>query len=125
MKIPRLTPEDADRFRAMVPADPRVEVRPMFGNLGAYVNGNMFMGTFGPAVGVKLSGPDRAVLDRLDGAGPFGPPERPMGGYATVPPLWWARPPATSGPTAPSCTSLAFRRASGSRAAARHRPPAD
>lgn len=86
MKIPRLTPEDADRFRAMVPADPRVEVRPMFGNLGAYVNGNMFMGTFGPAVGVKLSGPDRAVLDRLDGAGPFGPPERPMGGYATVPP---------------------------------------
>jgi hypothetical protein len=26
----------------------------MFGNLGAYVNGNMFMGLFGPEVGLKL-----------------------------------------------------------------------
>jgi len=27
----------------------------MFGNLGAFVNGNMFMGLFGADVGVKLS----------------------------------------------------------------------
>ena len=34
----------------------------MFGNLGAFVNGNMFAG-----------------------AGPFGPAERPMGGYLSLP----------------------------------------
>jgi len=86
MQIPKPSPDDVERFRALVPNDPRVEVKPMFGNLGAFVNGNMFMGLFGPAVGVKLSAHDAAVLSAVDGAGPFGPAERPMGGYVALPP---------------------------------------
>ena len=31
----------------------------MFGNLGAFVNGNMFMGLFGSQVGVKLAETDQ------------------------------------------------------------------
>lgn len=85
MQIPKPSPDDTARFRAMVPADDRVEVKPMFGNLGAFVNGNMFMGLFGPAVGVKLSPDDAAELARIEGAQPFGPAERPMGGYLTIP----------------------------------------
>lgn len=85
MQIPKPTAADMDRFRACVPPDPRVDVRPMFGNLGAYVNGNMFLGLFGADIGVKLAPSDAAALLAVDGAGPFGPPERPMGGYVTVP----------------------------------------
>jgi TfoX/Sxy family transcriptional regulator of competence genes len=67
-----------------VPDDPRVEVKPMFGNLGAFVNGTMFMGLFGADVGVRLSPDDASRLSEL-GGGPFGPAERPMGGYVTLP----------------------------------------
>lgn len=60
----------------------------MFGNLGAFVNGNMFMGLFGASVGVKLPDDARDALLLVDGAGPFGPVERPMGGYVTLPAAW-------------------------------------
>jgi hypothetical protein len=86
MEMPKPTDTDKHRFHALVPDDPRVEIKPMFGNLGAFVNGNMFMGLFGSAVGVKLNGRDRELLLSEDGAGPFGPAERPMGGYVTLPP---------------------------------------
>jgi hypothetical protein len=86
MKIPKPTDTDRQRFTALVPDTPGVEVKPMFGNLGAFVNGNMFMGLFGSDVGVKLSDPERERLLREPGAGPFGPTERPMGGYVTLPP---------------------------------------
>ena len=86
MQIPKPTAADMDRFRACVPPDPRVGVKPMFGNLGAFVNGNMFMGLFGADIGIKLAPADAAALMAMDGAGPFGPAERPMGGYVAMPP---------------------------------------
>ncbi len=85
MQIPRPSEEDKARFRALVPDDPRVQVKPMFGNLGAFVNGNMFMGLFGTDVGIKLAPADLTELSVIDGVGPFGPAERPMGGYLTLP----------------------------------------
>ena len=88
MQIPKMTDQDRARFLALVPDRPDVVVKPMFGNLGAYVNGNMFMGSFGADVGVKLADRDREELLALDGAGPFGPDERPMGGYVTLPTTW-------------------------------------
>jgi len=84
MKIPKPTEADKARFQDLVPDDPRVVIKPMFGNLGAYVNNNMFMGLFGVDVGVKLSDADQDKL-RDAGGGPFGPDERPMGGYVTLP----------------------------------------
>ena len=58
----------------------------MFGNLGAFVNGTMFMGLFGADIGVKLPPEDGARLREREGAGPFGPAERPMSGWVTLPP---------------------------------------
>ena len=85
MMIPKPTDEDKAYFRSLVPDDPRVEVKPMFGNLGAFVGGNMFMGLFGAQVGVRLPADDAAELLAIEGAGPFGPAERPMGGYVSLP----------------------------------------
>ena len=84
MKIPKPTDEDRERFNRLVPDEPNVEVKPMFGNLGAFVNGNMFMGIFGPQVGLKLTDADQQAL-LAAGGGPFGPGERPMGGYVSLP----------------------------------------
>ncbi len=86
MQVPKPTDADKARFRALVPSDARVEVRPMFGNLGAFVNGNMFMGLFGADVGVKLGRSDADELSKVEGVGPYGPAERPMSGWLTLPP---------------------------------------
>ena len=88
MKMPRPTEDDRARFRALVPEDAGVEVKPMFGNLGAFVHGNMFMGLFGSDVGLKVSEVQARELRAVPGAGPFGPAERPMGGYVTIPADW-------------------------------------
>ena len=88
MKIPKPTEGDKDYFRSIVPDDPRVEIKPMFGNVAAFVNGNMFMGLFGPDVGVRLPEGDRATLLDVEGAGPFGPEGRPMGEYVALPDGW-------------------------------------
>ena len=86
MKMPKPSDSDLERFRSLTPEAHDVEVKPMFGQLAAFVNGNMFAGLFGPAVGVKLSDEAAAELSALPGSGPFGPEERPMGGYLALPP---------------------------------------
>jgi TfoX/Sxy family transcriptional regulator of competence genes len=70
MQVPKPTEEDKEYFRSLVPDRPGVEVKPMFGNLGAFVNGNMFLGLFGTDVGVKLPDSDREELMAEEGAGP-------------------------------------------------------
>ena len=89
-----LKPAEADKefFRALVPERADVTIKPMFGNLGAFVNGNMFMGLFGVDVGIKLAESDREKLLAINGAGPFGPEERPMSGYVSLPQTWRATP---------------------------------
>jgi TfoX/Sxy family transcriptional regulator of competence genes len=84
VQIPRATEDDKNRFRALVPSGPDIEIKPMFGNIAAFVNGNMFMGLFGSDIGVKLNSAEQARL-RESGGGPFGPAERPMGGYVSLP----------------------------------------
>lgn len=88
MQMPKASDEEKQRFRELIAAVgervPEVEVKPMFGQLGAFVNGNMFAGLFGSDLGVKLAEPDAAVL-AASGGGPFGPSERPMSGYLTLP----------------------------------------
>lgn len=84
MKMPKPTDADRERFKSLVPNDRRVEVKPMFGNVAAFVNGNMFMGLFGPDLGLKLDEANQRQLSAA-GGGPFGPAQRPMGGYVSLP----------------------------------------
>ncbi len=93
MHVPRPSQETAELFRSLIPEAPGVTVKPMFANVAAFVNGNMFAGTFGDVLGVRL--PDDAAREELlavEGAGPYGPPERPMGGYVAFPEAWRGEP---------------------------------
>ncbi|WP_345761160.1 TfoX/Sxy family protein [Diaminobutyricibacter sp. McL0608] len=93
MHIPKPAEETKALFRSVVPDAPDVEVKPMFGNLGAFVHGNMFAGLYGDMIGVKvLDDATRDELAGVEGTGPFGPPERPMGGYVALPTEWWDSP---------------------------------
>lgn len=87
-------PDDASRawFEAMVPDHPAVTLRPMFGNPSAFVNGNLFMGLFGPRLFVRLPEEDAGELMKI-GGGSFEPmPGRPMRGYVFVPDAWRKKP---------------------------------
>ncbi|MDQ0665333.1 hypothetical protein QFZ35_003831 [Arthrobacter ulcerisalmonis] len=88
MEMPKATEEEKERFRRVVPDHPGVVVKPMFGNLGAFVNGNMFAGLFGSTIGVKLSREDKELLESSERTVPFGPADRPMGGYTGLPEVW-------------------------------------
>jgi hypothetical protein len=84
-QMPKHSDQAKAYFRSLVPESPSVEVRPMFGSVAAFVNGNMFAGLFGDDVGVKLDPAGLAELAALPGTGPFGPVERPMGGFLSLP----------------------------------------
>ena len=93
MQLAKASDDAKALFASVVPDDPRVVVKPMFGNLGAFVNGNMFAGLFGERIGVRVVDESRrAELAATDGAGPFGPEERPMGGYVAAPAAWSGEP---------------------------------
>ena len=63
--MPKPSEATKDFFASVVPDAPAVTTRPMFGQLSAFVNGNMFMGIFGE----PMSG-------------------RPMKEYVVLPPSW-------------------------------------
>ncbi|MFT5430748.1 MAG: TfoX/Sxy family transcriptional regulator of competence genes [Myxococcota bacterium] len=88
MKMPKPTEADLNLFREVFAEHPATEVKPMFGHFGAFVNGNMCAGLFGADIGLRLSDSEREDLRAIDGAGPFGPPGRPMKQYASVPASW-------------------------------------
>ena len=88
MEMPKASDADKERFRSAIPDHPDVVVKPMFGNLGAFVNGNMFAGLFGPVIGVKLDEAHRVELESTERTVPFGPAERPMAGYSGLPEVW-------------------------------------
>jgi TfoX/Sxy family transcriptional regulator of competence genes len=79
-------------FARLVPTGPAVTMRPMFGNLAAFVNGNLFAGLFGEDLFVRLSDDEGARL-RKQGGRDFAPmPGRAMRGYVTLPSGWQSRP---------------------------------
>lgn len=87
-KLPKPTHETKDFFASVVPDHPAVSIRPMFGQLSAFVNGNMFMGIFGEDVLVRLPEADRTEVIGAGGS-VFEPMAgRLMKGYVVLPGAW-------------------------------------
>ena len=91
MEMPKAPDEAKERFRSLVPDGPDVSVKPMFGNLGAFVNGNMFAGVCGSEVMIRLPEAEREKLKQEPWTGVFAPMDRPMKEYVTLGPGWRAR----------------------------------
>src|SRR5437879_9640515 len=93
--MPKPSEQAKAAFTNLVPDEPAVTVRPMFGNLAAFVNGTMFAGLFGEDLFVRLPD-DQSASIRKQGGRDFEPmPGRAMSGYVTVPTTWRSKPAAT------------------------------
>ncbi|MHB8588860.1 MAG: TfoX/Sxy family protein [Candidatus Dormibacteraceae bacterium] len=91
-KMPSPTEQAKAAFTKLVPDEPAVTLRPMFGNLSAFVNGNMFAGLFGEDLFVRLPDPEIAAV-KNQGGRDFEPMTgRAMKGYVVVPGTWRTKP---------------------------------
>jgi TfoX/Sxy family transcriptional regulator of competence genes len=105
--MPKPSEQAKAAFTKLVPDEPAVTMRPMFGNLSAFVNGNMFAGLFGEDLFVRLPDEQSAPI-RKQGGRDFEPMAgHAMTGYVTVPSQWRNQTGATKGWIA---ASLAFTR---------------
>ena len=84
LKMPRMAAGLKEEFEAVVPDDPSVTKKPMFGNLSAFVNGNMFAGVFGDGMFVRLPDDARARIKTAEGSDFEVMPGRAMNDAATV-----------------------------------------
>jgi TfoX/Sxy family transcriptional regulator of competence genes len=92
-KMPRATKESEALLRSLIPQGKDVTLRPMFGNMSAFVKGNMFMGVFGEDFLVRLQESDRAELLKVEGTAIFEPMKgRQMKEYVVVPRSWRSDP---------------------------------
>ena len=89
MKIPRPDEGSKEFFGSVLPDDPRITIRPMFGNISAFVNGNMFAGLFGDDLFVRLSDESRKELLEEKGASLLEPMKgKHMKEYVVLPNAW-------------------------------------
>lgn len=90
-RSPKSDEASKEAFRLLLPDDPRVTVRNMFGSLAAFAGDQMFMGLFGGDLFVRLDEEGRQEV-LAGGGGPLEPmPGRPMREYVTLPD-WRAQP---------------------------------
>jgi TfoX/Sxy family transcriptional regulator of competence genes len=94
--IPKPSEKARAAFTKLVPDEPAVTLRPMFGNLSAFVNGNMFSGLFGDDLFVRLPDDQSAQVRKLGGRDFEVMPGRAMKGYVIVPKTWRAKPDAAA-----------------------------
>jgi TfoX/Sxy family transcriptional regulator of competence genes len=94
MKMPKPSEGAKAAFAKLVPDEPAVTIKPMFGQMSGFVNGNMFCGIFGDELMVRLP-EDEIARVKMQGGRDFEPmPGHKMSGYVIVPGDWRAKPPA-------------------------------
>ena len=94
--MPKPSEEAKAAFTKLVPGHPTVTLRPMFGNLAAFVNGNMFAGLFGEDLFVRLPEEESSAIKRQGGRDFEPVAGHAMKGYVIVPSAWRNK----TGPTA-------------------------
>jgi TfoX/Sxy family transcriptional regulator of competence genes len=89
MSFPKPDPSSRAFLEEILPPDPAVELKPMFGNTAGFVNGHMFAGTFGSDIVVRLPEAERTRLLAEPGAAIFSPTQgRVMREYVVLPRAW-------------------------------------
>ena len=104
MKMPKPSEQAKAAFTRLVPGEPAITLKPMFGNLAAFVNGNMFAGLFGDDLFVRLPDADARPIMKAGGR-PFEPMAgHAMTGYVVVPDGWQKKSEAARGHIARALT---------------------
>ena len=86
MKWKKSSPILVQTFESLVPKNPDVQYRKMFGYPCCFINGNMFMGLHQENMFLRLSEKDKQKFLKLDKTRQFEPmPGRDMKEYVTVP----------------------------------------
>jgi TfoX/Sxy family transcriptional regulator of competence genes len=93
MKMPKPSEEAKAAFAKLVPDEPAVTLRPMFGQLSAFVNGNMFCGIFGDELMLRLPEGEIETVKKQGGRDFEPMAGHKMGGYVIVPGNWRSKPP--------------------------------
>lgn len=97
MKMPKPSEQAKAAFSRLVPDEPAITLKPMFGNLAAFVNGNMFAGLFGEDLFVRLPETEAKPIMKSGGR-PFEPMAgHAMTGYVVVSDGWQKKPDAVRG----------------------------
>ncbi len=91
-KLPRPSEHAKAAFTRLVPDEPVITLKPMFGQLSAFVNGNMFCGLFGDDLVVRLPDAEIAAVKKQGGRDFEPMAGHKMGGYVMVPGDWRAKP---------------------------------
>ena len=92
--MPKPSEEAKAAFARVVPDEPAVTLKPMFGQMSAFVNGNMFCGIYGEELVVRLP-PAEIEAVKNQGGRDFEPVAgHKMGGYVVVPGNWRVKAPA-------------------------------
>lgn len=86
--FPKPDPGDRKLWESLLPDHPDLVIRPMFGNVAAFVKGNMFSGLFGEALFVRLPEDQREDVLSAGGEGFEPMPGRPMKEYVSLPGTW-------------------------------------
>ena len=94
MSFPRSDEVAKKLFKTLLPPDPRIQVRPMFGNIAAFVNGNLFAGLHGNGIFVRLPEEQQQQLLEEEGARVLAHffSGRAMKAYVVVPEAWRQQP---------------------------------
>ncbi len=93
MKMPKPSDEAKAALARVVPDEPAITIKPMFGQLSGFVNGNMFIGIFGEDLILRLPD-DEIARVKKQGGHDFEPVAgHKMGGYVVFAGDWRAKPP--------------------------------
>ncbi len=81
MKMPKPSEDAKAAFARVVPDGPAITIKPMFGQMSAFVNGNMFCGIFGEDFFVRLPEEEIAKVKKSGGRDFEPMAGHKMGGY--------------------------------------------
>lgn len=94
MKMPKPSEDAKAAFARIVPDEPAVTLKPMFGQMSGFVNGNMFVGIFGDELILRLPETEIAKVKKQGGRDFEPMAGHKMGGYVVYPGEWRAKPPS-------------------------------
>lgn len=93
MQMPKPSEDAKAAFARVVPDGPGVTLKPMFGQMSGFVNGNMFIGIFGEELILRLPEEEIAKVKKQGGRDFEPMAGHKMGGYVVYPGEWQTRPP--------------------------------